>query len=86
MELAVTELIVSNRNPRSTIEWAYLSVQHFEGITVALGLWRTAWRTLSLPFLPHTRHVPLESGDIIARERIRDGDRGIPSDDGDNSE
>ncbi|KAL1938743.1 hypothetical protein VTO73DRAFT_11346 [Trametes versicolor] len=86
MELAVTELIVSNKNPRSTIEWAYLSVQHLEGVTVALGFWRAVWRTISLPFLPHTRHVPLERGDIIARERIGGGGRGIPSDDGGNSE
>lgn len=65
MELAFTELIVSNKNLRSTIGTAYLAIQHIEGTTVSLGLWRTALRTISLPFLPHTRHIPLETGEIV---------------------
>lgn len=60
MELAVTEFIVKNEDYRSTTDHAYLSIQHIHGVTVRLSLWHMALRTLLLPILPHTRHVPLE--------------------------
>ncbi|OJT13717.1 hypothetical protein TRAPUB_9717 [Trametes pubescens] len=60
MELAVTELIVRNEDYRSATEHAYLSIQHIHGVTIRLSLWHTVLRTLLLPILPHTRHIPLE--------------------------
>lgn len=60
MELAITEFIVKNDDYRSTIGFAYLSIQHVQGATVRLDLWRLTLRTLLLPFLPHTRHIPLD--------------------------
>lgn len=60
-ELAVTELVVRNDVRYSLVEHAYLSVKHEQGVTVHLDLWRRLGRTLLLPLLPHTRHVPLES-------------------------
>lgn len=60
MELAVTEFIVRNEDYRSATEHAYLAIQHISGVTVHLSLWHTVLRTLLLPILPHTRHIPLE--------------------------
>lgn len=60
MELAITEFVVQNENLDSTTNYAYLTVQHIHGVTVRLETWRWIWRTLSIPFLQHTRHVPLD--------------------------
>lgn len=60
MELATTELIVLNEVDHSEVKHAYLTVQHIEGKTIVLEIWRRILRTLLLPVLPHTRHVPLE--------------------------
>ncbi|EIW61238.1 uncharacterized protein TRAVEDRAFT_44059 [Trametes versicolor FP-101664 SS1] len=65
MELAVTEFIVKNDNLNSTTNYAYLTIQHRQGVTVQLEAWRWVWRTLSLPFLHHTRHVPLDHEAVI---------------------
>lgn len=70
VELAVTEFVVSNDDLSSPIEQAYLSVQHIHGVTVDLGAWRTILRTLALPILNHTRHVPLDHGAIIIPRSI----------------
>lgn len=69
MELAITEFVVQNENLDSTTSYAYLTVQHIHGVTVRLETWRWIWRTLSIPFLQHTRHVPLDCNvDIIPWE------------------
>ncbi|OJT01593.1 hypothetical protein TRAPUB_7935 [Trametes pubescens] len=60
MELAITEFIVKNDDYKSTIEYAYLTIQHIQGVTVNLDIWRRALRTFLLPLLPHTRHVALD--------------------------
>lgn len=70
MELAVTEFIVSNDDLHSPIESAYLSIRHIHGVTVDLGIWRTILRTLMLPTLQHTRHVPLETEAVIVPRSI----------------
>lgn len=68
MELAVTEFIVLNEANQSMVEYAYLTVQHIHGVTVALELWRRIARTALLPFLPHTRHVPIEKNAVVIEE------------------
>lgn len=68
MELAVTEFIIANETRHSLVEHAYLSVQHAQGTTVDLELWRCIARTLLLPFLPHTRHIPIDRSAVVVRE------------------
>lgn len=68
MELAVTEFIVLNEESQSLVEYAYLTVQHIEGVTVAMEAWRRLVRTALLPLLPHTRHVPIERNAVITTE------------------
>ncbi|KAL1941468.1 hypothetical protein VTO73DRAFT_7285 [Trametes versicolor] len=65
LELAVTELIVLNEVKQSLVEHAYITVQHTNGATVSLGIWHRIMRTLLLPFLPHTRHVPVERNAVV---------------------
>lgn len=65
VELAVTEFILRNEVNQSLVEHAYLAIQHIEGVTVRLGLWRRIVRTLALPVLAHTRHVPLERRAVV---------------------
>lgn len=65
MELAVTEFIVLNEEHQSLVEYAYLTVQHVEGVTVAMEAWRRLVRTALLPILPHTRHVPTVKDAVI---------------------
>ncbi|EIW54198.1 uncharacterized protein TRAVEDRAFT_51918 [Trametes versicolor FP-101664 SS1] len=65
MELAITEFVVQNDNQDSTTNYAYLTVQHLHGETVQLEAWRWAWRTLTLPFLHHTRHAPLDRKAVL---------------------
>ncbi|EIW57567.1 uncharacterized protein TRAVEDRAFT_21144 [Trametes versicolor FP-101664 SS1] len=68
MELAITEFIIRNNDRLSLVEHAYLSIQHVQGITVHLGLWQNIGRTLLLPFLPHTRHIPIERDAIVQQD------------------
>lgn len=68
MELAVTEFIVRNEINQSMVEYAYLTVQHIHGVTVAMGTWHWIARTALLPLLPHTRHVPIERNAVILHE------------------
>ncbi|KAL1945934.1 hypothetical protein VTO73DRAFT_1936 [Trametes versicolor] len=68
MELAVTEFIVFNEENCSLVEHAYLSIQHIQGVTVMLDPWRRMARTILLPFLPHTRHVPIEKNAVVIME------------------
>lgn len=65
MELAVTEFILKNEVNQSLVEHAYLTVQHIQGETVLLDAWRRIARTLALPILSHTRHVPVERTAIV---------------------
>ncbi|EIW62454.1 uncharacterized protein TRAVEDRAFT_42817 [Trametes versicolor FP-101664 SS1] len=65
MELAVTEFILLNEVKQSLVEHAYLTVQHVQGVTVALSLWHRITRTLSLPILAHTQHVPIEHDAVV---------------------
>lgn len=68
LELAVTEFIVLNEVKTSLVEHAYLTIQHAQGTTVALDIWRSAVRTILLPLLPHTRHVPIEHNAVVILE------------------
>lgn len=65
MELAITEFVILNEVPQSLTKHAYLTVQHAEGITVTMDIWRRIARIALLPFLTHTRHVPIERGAVI---------------------
>lgn len=72
MEIAVTEFIVKNEEPYSQVAFAYLTIVHTHGRTVRLTPWQWITRTLLLPTLPHTRHVPLDDDAEITME---DGER-----------
>lgn len=72
MELAVTEFILLNEVEQSLVEHAYLAIQHTHSVTVALSLWHRVTRTLSLPILAHTRHIPIEHNAVIIQESDAD--------------
>lgn len=68
MELAVTEFVVRNEADQSLVDFAYLTVQHAEGTTVTMETWRRIARTILLPILPHTRHVPILRNAVVVPE------------------
>ncbi|KAL1945537.1 hypothetical protein VTO73DRAFT_2388 [Trametes versicolor] len=66
MEREITEFVVKNENTRSTTKYAYLTVEHDQGVTVHLNMWRRALRYILLPFLLKTRYAPVEPNAMIA--------------------
>ncbi|KAI0349395.1 hypothetical protein OH77DRAFT_1269952 [Trametes cingulata] len=71
METTITEFAVRNENDQSPATYAYLAIQHIQGLTVNLNLWQTIVRTLLLRTLPQTRNIPLELDAVILRNLAR---------------
>ncbi|KAI0650456.1 hypothetical protein C8Q79DRAFT_1006723 [Trametes meyenii] len=57
MERTLTEFIVKNHHPRSTITYAYVVIPHREGETVEFPWCLRLARSIILPFLQETRSV-----------------------------
>ncbi|KAL1944956.1 hypothetical protein VTO73DRAFT_2576 [Trametes versicolor] len=66
MEKEITEFVIKNEHDRSTTKYAYLTVEHDQGVTVHLNTWRRAMRHILLPFLLKTRYAPVEPDAMIA--------------------
>lgn len=72
MEATVTEFVMVNENVELDVAKVVLAIQHVEGETVRLPVWKKLLRATILRPLPETRWIPLEMDATVARM----GDRG----------